>query len=113
MKLFTQVSNIFKRATEGTKNLAALDVDQQYAEMMKHLERERMAEADRIRNSYPAGWFKMTLANGSHELRHFCPDCKQLSQGKVALHCGSSKREERPEGWRLALLPKSRPVMFV
>jgi Leu/Phe-tRNA-protein transferase len=113
MKLLTHLENAFKRATEGAKNLAALDVDQQYAELDKQLEKERQAEANRIRNAYPHGWFKMVTRDGSHVLSHYCPDCKTLSQGKVAMHCGSRKKEPRPEGWRLMLLPKTSPVIFV
>jgi hypothetical protein len=71
MKLLTQLSNAFKRATEGAQNLAALDVDQQYALLDKRLNKERMDEAARIRNAYPHGWFKMTRSDGSHELNHY------------------------------------------
>ena len=114
MKLLTQLSNAFKRATEGAKNLASLDVDQQYAEIDRRLEKERMAEADRIRNAYPSGWFKMTRSDGSQELRYWCPDCKTLCEGKIARHCGSRKQEQRPTNRLfLALLPKTHPVLFV
>jgi hypothetical protein len=113
MQLLTKLGNFFKRATEGVKNMADLTVDQQYENLVNRLERQRLDEAARIRNAYPSGWFKMTLANGSHEMRHWCPDCKTLSQGKVAKHCGSRKQEPRPEGWRLTFLPKMNPVIFV
>jgi hypothetical protein len=112
MTLLTQLSNAFKRATEGAKNLTSLDVDQQYALLDKRLEKERLAEADRIRNAYPHGWFKMATRSGE-TLHHWCPDCKTLSQGKVAKHCGSRKQEKRPEGLRLAFLPKTNLAIFV
>jgi hypothetical protein len=112
MKLLTHLQNAFKRATEGAKNLASLDVDQQFAEIDRRLEKERLAETERIRNAYPHGWFKMTLRDGSHELCHWCPDCKTMSQGKVAMHCGSRKKEPRPEGWRLMMLPKTSPAIY-
>jgi hypothetical protein len=112
MKLLTHLQNAFKRATEGAKNLAALDVDQQYAELDRRLEKERLAETERIRNAYPHGWFAMRTRSGE-TLCHWCPDCKTLSEGKIAKHCGSRKQEKRPEGLRLMFLPKTNPVLFV
>ena len=112
MNLLTKLGNLFKNATTEVKNMAALDVDQQYEELVERGERERLVEANRLRNQYPAGWFVMGGASGE-ELRHWCPDCKTLSQGKVAMHCGSRKQDARPEGWRLTLLPKARPVLFI
>jgi hypothetical protein len=112
MQLLTKLGNFFKRATEGVQNMATLTVDQQYENLVDRFERERLSETNKLRNQYPAGWFKMVTRSGE-ELRHWCPDCKTLSQGKVAKHCGSRKCEPRPEGWRLAFLPKTNPAIFV
>jgi hypothetical protein len=112
MQLLTKLGNFFKRATEGVKNMADLTVDQQYEGLVNRFERERLEEANKLRNQFPDGWFKMVTRSGE-ELRHWCPECKTLSEGKIAAHCGSRKRETRPEGWRLAFLPKTNPVIFV
>jgi hypothetical protein len=111
MKLLTRLGNFYKRATEGVQNLASLTVDQQYEALDKRLLGEQEAEEEKLRNVYPTGWFKVQVSTGE-ELRHWCPDCKTLSQGKVAKHCGSRKQETRPEGWRQAFLPKTHPVIF-
>jgi hypothetical protein len=82
-------------------------LDEQYAALERTLAQQQASEGKRLRNQWPAGWFKMMGRQG-FELFHWCPDCKTLSQGKVAVHCGSRKREQRPEGRiRLALLPKA------
>jgi hypothetical protein len=112
MQLLTKLRNFFKRATEGVQNMATLTVDQQYEALDKRLGKELEAEEEKLRQQYPTGWFKMTTRSGE-ELRHWCPDCKTLSQGKVAKHCGSRKCEPRPEGWHLVFLPKTSPVIFV
>ena len=112
MKLLTRLGNFYKRATEGVQNMASLTVDQQYEALDARLLAEQEVEEEKLRNAYPAGWFKVMVSTGE-ELRHWCPDCKTLSQGKIAKHCGSRKQEKRPEGLRLMFLPKTSPVIFV
>jgi Leu/Phe-tRNA-protein transferase len=110
--MFTRLKNLIRRSTEGVQNAASLTVDQQYERLDARLKKELDAETKRLRSQYPSGWFRMVSFSGSETLSHWCPDCKTLSQGKTALHCGSRKRDKRPEGWRLRLLPTARPVLY-
>jgi hypothetical protein len=109
--MLTQLKNFIRRTTEGVQNAASLTVDQQYERLDARNKKELEAEEERVRNSFPHGWFKMETRSGI-TLRHWCADCKTLSEGAVAKHCGSRKQDRRPEGLRLLLLPKS-PVAFL
>lgn len=103
MKFLNELKKAYKRATTIAKHPIDLTLDDQWARIEKHLAQENASEQHRLENQYPAGWFRLVGRRGNVELAHYCPKCKQLSQGKVALHCSGQKREERPEGWRLLL----------
>lgn len=99
MKWFDNLKELFTRATT-VKHPLDLSVDQQWANIERHIAQENASEKQRLENQYPAGWFKLIGQRGGVELAHWCPSCKQLTTGKTAIHCSGRKRESRPEGWR-------------
>jgi len=109
MQLLKQLRNrlteAFKRATEGPK--LDLSIDDQWARIEKHIQQENATHEQKLQSLYTAGWFKLIAPSGAQHLRHYCPRCKTLSEGPVAIHCG--KREKRPEGWKLLFLDKAPP----
>jgi len=112
MKWFGELKSAFQRAAAIPKHPADLTVDEQWARIERHIKQENMSEQRRLESQYPEGWFRMIGTAGHQELAHWCPNCKQLSQGKEALHCSGQKREKQPEGWRLIFLNRA-PARFV
>lgn len=127
MKWLEVVKSFCVRATAVPKNPLDLTLDEQAAAIEQCLDKDAIkkksfemayvtggdAEQKRLENQYPAGWFRLVGTRGNVELAHWCPKCKQLSQGTVAVHCSGQKREKRPEGWRLAFFMQRAQAKFV
>jgi hypothetical protein len=104
--MFEFLKNFLYRLKHGVK--AAYSVEEQFAAIDKSLGRENDSYTKRFERMYPAGFFKM-FAGRDEVIAHWCPRCKTLSDpaGRQVKHCG--KTEQRPDGWRLAFLPRSTP----
>lgn len=127
MKWLDVVKSFCVRAVAVPKNPLDLTLDEQLAKLEGHIDKDALkkksfemayvvggdAEQQRLENQYPAGWFRLIGTRGNQELAHWCPDCKQLSHGPVAVHCSGRVREKRPEGLRLAFTMQRAEAKFV
>jgi hypothetical protein len=104
--------NPFK--TLRAKPAYASSIDEDFNNIVAAVCAENAAQTEHITKAYPAGYFKQYSPSGKFlGLRHYCGDCKRLTDnpGKEVQHCG--RTDKRPETFlRLLFTPESSKISF-